>query len=193
MKTLETMNAEITALDTLLTKVSSGTVENNEAERIVSDVLSHCREVREGSGMLFYVLEDPHDMPADARVDFLYRPTYLAAAILISMEGSRPGLLSGPYAESFQGLLRACTGRNLRGHGYEAEAGLVDSLGILLRAPLKAFLAQHSSAHPEFAACVATAIEELRAICGGTRQPAWGKDEALVRRAKALFSQWENS
>ncbi len=193
MKTLETLTAEITALDNLLTKVSSGTVENNEAERIVSDVLSHCREVCEDIDMFFYVVEDPHDMPADARVDFLYRPTYLAAAILISMEVSRPGLLSDPYAESFQGLLRACTGRNLMGHGYEAENGLVDSLGILLRSPLKAFLAQHSADHPEFAECVANAIEKLRAICGGTRQPAWGKDEDLVRRAKALFSQWENS
>ena len=57
MKSIQTMTTEISALDNLLTKVSSGVAENNEAERIVSDILSHCREVRKDSGMFFYVVD----------------------------------------------------------------------------------------------------------------------------------------
>lgn len=193
MKTVETMTAEIFALDSLLTKISSGTAENNEAERIVSDILSHCREVRKDSGMFFYVVEDPHDMPADARVDFLYRPTYLAAAILICIAVQMPVCVTGDKAARFAGVLLACTGRDFRGHGYEAEEGLVDSLDIFLRAPLKRFLELHSAEHSLFARTMHQALEDLRGICGGTIQPVFGKDDDLVRRAKDLFARWENS
>ena len=193
MKTIETMTAAIFALDSLLTKISSGIAENNEAERIVSDILSHCREVCKDSGMFFYVVEDPHDMPADDRVAFLYRPTYLAAAILICIAVQMPVCMTGDKALGFAGVLLACTGRNFRGHGYESEEGLVDSLDIFLRAPLKRFLELHSAEHSLFARTMHQAIEDLRGICGGTIQPAFGQDNDLVCRAKDLFAKWENS
>ena len=185
------MTAAVSALDALLSRFTSPALADKEAEAIVADVLSRCREIPKDSGQFFYAVGDPEPMPSDARVDFLYRPTYLAAALLIVAEETRPALLAGPRAEILGGVLRACAGRNFHGHGYEAEFGLADAFAILLRAPLKAFLAGHAPEHPEFAQCVAKAVEELRGLAGGTLRPAWGKSNELVRRAKALLAKWE--
>ena len=192
MKTIEEMTREITHLEETLVKVSSTDISPDELTHIAAAVQSNCREVRPGSGMLFYVLDDPSEMPADARVDFLYHPTYLAAAILICIAVRAPDVLEKGTA-SFAGVLRACSGRNFHGHGYESEKGLVDALETLLNAPVSAFLEKHADVCPEFSAAFSAAIEELRGVCGGTVQPTWGKDENLVRRAKQLWSLWENS
>lgn len=192
MKTLDEMSLEITLLEESLVKVSSTETSTDEVARIAAVVQSNCREVRLGSGMLFYVLDDPGDMPADARVDFLYRPTYFAAAILVCIAVRAPDALEKDTA-AFASVLRACTGRGFHGHGYESEQGLVDALDILLKAPIKVFLETHADVCPEFSIAFSAAIEELRGICGGTIQPTWGADEKLVRRAKELFSRWENS
>lgn len=111
--------------------------------------VSLCQEIRPGSGMRFFIPpdQDIKHMPSDARVEFIYMPTYTLAAYLINCKMWLGDLFTKDeeLEEGFKGILRACTGRNMTGHGYEELDGLVDALEIFLEAPLKAFLDKYGT------------------------------------------------
>ena len=159
--------------------------------------VSLCKEINPGSGMLFFIPPDKDikHMPSDARVEFIYMPTYTLAAYLIHCKM----ILKEQFTQDqeleagFKGILLASTGRNMTGHGYEEFDGLVDALEIFLEAPLKPFLTEYAKQYPEFAKCVQKAIKTLYGIAGGSVHPAWGKSLKLGRDAKQLVSNWENS
>lgn len=155
-----------------------------------------CQEINPGSGMRFFIPPDKDikHMPSDARVEFIYMPTYTLAAYLILCKLHLKDLFTKDeeLEQAFKGILLACTGRNMTGHGYEELEGLVDALEIFLEAPIKAFLTQHGSEYPEFAKCVQNAIKTLHGIAGGTVHSPWGKSEELVKKAKDLIAIWEN-
>src|SRR5690625_6845435 len=64
--------------------------------------------------------EDP-GMPADARVDFAYFPTYIAVAWLILARQRHPDILQQERRldRAIKRGLRFATGRRLMGHGYD--------------------------------------------------------------------------
>lgn len=158
--------------------------------------VSLCQEINPGSGMRFFIPpdQDIKHMPSDARVEFIYMPTYTLAAYLINCKMWTGDLFTKDeeLEQGFIQILLACTGRNMTGHGYEELEGLVDALEIFLEAPIKAFLAKYGSEYPEFAKCVQNAIQTLYAIAGGEAHSPWGKSEELVKAAKQLVATWEN-
>lgn len=159
--------------------------------------VSLCQEIRPGSGMRFFIPPDNDikHMPSDARVEFIYMPTYTLAAYLIHCKMILKDLFTNneELEEGFKGILLASTGRNMTGHGYEELGGLVDALEIFLEAPLKAFLTEHGKEYREFTKCVKRAIETLYPIASGEAHSPWGKPEELIKRAKALIGIWENA
>ena len=158
--------------------------------------VSFCQEINPGSGMRFFIPpnEDIKHMPSDARVEFIYLPTYTLAAYLIHCKMILKDLFTNnnELEEGFKQILLACTARNMTGHGYEELDGLVDALEIFLTAPIKAFLAKHGKQYPEFAKCLKNAIKTLHGIAGGSVHSPWGKSEELVKKAKDLIAIWEN-
>ena len=98
--------------------------------------VSLCQEINPGSGMLFFIPpdQDIKHMPSDARVEFIYMPTYTLAAYLILCKLHLKDLFTKDeeLEQGFKGILLACTGRNMTGHGYEELEGLVDALEIFL-------------------------------------------------------------
>lgn len=159
--------------------------------------VSLCQEIRPGSGMRFFIPPDNDikHMPSDARVEFIYMPTYTLAAYLIHCKMILKDLFTKDeeLEEGFKGILLASTGRNMTGHGYEELDGLVDALEIFLEAPLKAFLDKYGSQYPEFTKCVQKAIKTLYPIASGEAHSPWGKSEELAKRAKDLIGIWENA
>ena len=155
-----------------------------------------CQEINPGSGMRFFIPpnEDIKHMPSDARVEFIYLPTYTLAAYLIHCKMILKDLFTNnnELEEGFKQILLACTARNMTGHGYEELDGLVNALEIFLEVPLKAFLSQHGSEYPEFTKCVKNAIQGLYAVAEGSVHSPWGKSEELVKAAKQLVAIWEN-
>ena len=155
-----------------------------------------CQEINPGSGMRFFIPpnEDIKRMPSDARVEFIYLPTYTLAAYLIHCKMILKDLFTNDaeLEQGFKQILLASTARNMTGHGYEELDGLVDALEIFLTAPIKAFLAEHGSEYPEFAKCLQNAIQTLHGIAGGSVHSPWGKSEELVKKAKDLIAIWEN-
>ena len=158
--------------------------------------VSLCKEINPGSGMLFFIPpdEDIKHMPSDARVEFIYMPTYTLAAYLIHCKMTLKEQFTQDHEleQGFKGILLACTARDMTGHGYEELDGLVDALEIFLTAPIKAFLAEHGSEYPEFTKCLKNAIKTLHGIAGGSIHSPWGKSEELVKKDKDLIAIWEN-
>ena len=159
--------------------------------------VSLCQEIRPGFGMRFFIPPD-HDikhMPSDARVEFIYMPTYTLAAYLINCKMWTGDLFTKDeeLETGFKAILLACTGRGMTGHGYDELDGLVDALEIFLEAPLKAFLDKYGSQYPEFTKCVKSAIQTLYPIASGEAHSPWGKSEELVKRAKDLIGKLENA
>jgi len=72
-------------------------------------------------------------MPSDARVEFVYFPTYIAIAWLCLIRQDYPDIaarLGGFHRALSQGL-RFASYRKLKGHGYEANAQCLDAVEIL--------------------------------------------------------------
>jgi len=159
--------------------------------------VSLCQEINPGSGMLFFIPpnQDIKHMPSDARVEFIYMPTYTLAAYLIHCKMVLKELFTNDeeLETGFKGILLASTGRNMTGHGYEELDGLVDALEIFLTAPLKAFLAEHGKEYPEFTECAKSAVKTLRGIAEGKLHSAWGESEELAKKAQELIGIWENA
>jgi len=159
--------------------------------------VSLCKEINPGSGMLFFIPpdQDIKHMPSDARVEFIYMPTYTLAAYLIhcKMTLKEQFTQDEELETGFKGILLASTGRNMTGHGYEEFDGLVDALEIFLEAPLKAFLTEHGKEYPEFTKCVQKAIKTLYGIAEGKLHSPWGPNEKLAQKAKELIAVWEKA
>lgn len=80
--------------------------------------------------MLFLGLDDPDKMPSDARVEYFYKPTYIATAFMIKAVLLYPSLLNeknfldsdldftvDTVKNTLAGCMLACTGRGFDGAG----------------------------------------------------------------------------
>jgi len=76
---------------------------------------------------------DPTRMPSDARVDFMYEPTYIIVSILTYIKVHYPDIATklDNLDDTLKKGMHFSTLRNLRGHGYEAEEGLRDAIYYL--------------------------------------------------------------
>ena len=64
-------------------------------------------------------------MPSDARVDFIYEPTYIAISILTCIKVYYPQIAEAidGFDEALKDAMKFSLGRNLTGHGYESVDG----------------------------------------------------------------------
>lgn len=155
-------------------------------------VLSLCRNAKplnENSEMCFWGLADPETMPSDARVDFFYRPTYMAAAFIMKAIVLFPELLSGDMAwefedecqtavrEVFPKTLLGCTGRAFMGSGYGDIDGLLDTMAIFSQAGTDEFVKKHPDFCPVFTQQYNDAMQFIRSkVNEGEWRGTWGED-----------------
>ncbi|MGI6150157.1 MAG: gamma-glutamylcyclotransferase family protein [Limnochordia bacterium] len=126
-----------------------------------------------------FLLTDSWNMPADARVDYGYVPTYLGAAILMrAYLAPEPQLPREQIADALVRALRLSCKRRLAGHGYEAEEGTLFALRVFKLGGLRDFLEKDPAICPEFQAVVWSLIDEREAQLKseGTIQGAWQED-----------------
>ncbi|UKJ75402.1 hypothetical protein [Azospirillum brasilense] len=96
-------------------------------------------------------------MPADARVDFVFTPTYIVVAILTSALQRFPRLASDihGYEDALRRGMEFAMLRGLQGHGVEAVEGAADARRILRLGGVDRFLRRH----PDFCPALAEALE----------------------------------
>ncbi len=138
-----------------------------------------------------WALPEDVNIPSDARVDFIYMPTYIALAWLTLIKADYPHI-----SESIDGFDRAlsigfnaATGRKLRGHGYEGDKEMVQAIEILSLGKVFSFIAKHRHISLRFYRVVAEARERLERLLAERDKRSWGYVPSHdLRRALALLS-----
>ena len=105
-----------------------------------------------GNGKLaMWPLDDPNKMPGDARVDFVYIPTYIISGILMYSWMNYSSVRNFPdLGRLLPKALDGCMGRNFRGHGYEAEEGFMETMKIFDECKVWKFVKEYPDINPEF-------------------------------------------
>ena len=127
------------------------------------------------------VVPDDDGMPSDARVEFIFTPTYIATATLTRCLCDFPltAMAIPGYLEALHTGMVFCAARDLQGHGYDAIDGAIDSLGILSRGKVPWLLSRQPEFCPELKAAIDEAATYMaRSLAKGTATGAWGEDYA---------------
>lgn len=136
---LDAMVAQMRALENLRDNASPG--EDNWSESVRA-ILNFQRE--DGS---FSFVSD-YDIPSDARVLYLYRPSYACCQILIRTIGHRQGSKEIDSALA-RGLAFCCT-RDLFGHGYSGLSQQIEDVLNFIGCGALALADAHPELSPEF-------------------------------------------
>jgi len=87
-------------------------------------------------------------MKGEERADFVYRPTYIAISVLTLIAKKYPDIPDS--VENFWEVLKNgydfASGRNFKGHGYEAESGLRETMKIFKKGGVIDFI----KSNPDF-------------------------------------------
>lgn len=107
-------------------------------------------------------------MPTEARVDFIYMPTYICSAILMKAYMTDSSAFTLREKSALSNGLKASCARNLRGHGYDALKGQIEALNIFIKAGLNEFIDLHSDLSPEFSEMIEKIISRFHDMesCG---------------------------
>jgi len=100
-------------------------------------------------------------MDSDARVEFVFFPTYLAVAILTRALREHPELkerIPG-YEKALKEGLGFSARRGLMGHGYDANTEMREAVGILEMGQVGGYLEEEPGACPELRKVLAEARE----------------------------------
>lgn len=120
----------------------------------------YAEPLKKNTNMRFLGLATPESMPSDARVDYFYRPTYLATAFMMKAVLLYPSLMdkatfldsdldftADTVKETLAACMLGCTGRGFDGAGVLL---LKDCLSIFENAGVAEFLGEHPEICPEF-------------------------------------------
>ena len=180
------MRAVVDSMMELLEALDEGLVPDN-ADYTIDDLAAYVDslvcgqrgslgQVKPGS---WGVAPDDDGMGSDARVDFVFRPTYIAVATLSRVLCDFPLIalgITGYHAALLNGMT-FCSYRGLQGHGYDADDGAIDALRVLSLGKVPWLLGRHPSACPELKAAIDGVADDMaRRLLAGTTVGAWGKD-----------------
>ena len=120
----------------------------------------HAEPLKKNPAMRFFDLAAPESMPSDARVDYIYRPTYIATAFMMKAVLLYPGLMNeatflgselkftvDTVKETLSACMLACTGRDFDGAGV---LKLKDCVKLFTDAGADEFLKKYPDLCPQF-------------------------------------------
>lgn len=164
-------------LENDLRKLADGKISEDTAKTYLADMIKALNVVQNEKceDMLFLMFAEPASMPADARVDFVYRPTYIGATIMMTAMNRFPSLCKDEMLYGcLRKMLNAAMGRNFMGAGWESYAGLMDTLQIFATGDTFEFIANHREINEQFADLLDTSIQILETeICSGNLKNVW--------------------
>ena len=113
-----------------LERLCKGDFDSKEINDYVAGLVKEATPLKHRSDMLFWKLDEPGNMPADARVDFVFTPTYIASAFIMKAALLTPELMNDDKIKStLAAALLGSTARGFAGHGYENNIGRVNIPG----------------------------------------------------------------
>ena len=109
---------------------------NSQEEEMKSFLLRAVKDaaVNEEKEMAFWVYANAASMPADARCEYVYQPTYLMTLGMISIINKYPEFMKfAGVEETLRYAMNACAGRGLQGSGNEAYEGLCNNVLLFMK------------------------------------------------------------
>ena len=134
---------------------------------------------------------DTVSIDSDIRIHYFYEPTYYATAAIMKAD------LCEYYAQDseekvalYRGLVIAA-GRGLNGHGYDATASLLETLGIYKRAGVYEWMKRNKGKCDTFEKMLINIVNHFRSsIKQGTTFSDWNKD--FRSEFKIEIEEYEN-
>ena len=173
----------ITKLEDDLNTLCNENIDISDICEYVYRLASYARPLKSNPKMYFLGLDEPENMPSDARVGFFYRPTYLGAAIIIRSVLLHPELLdatdkySAAVKKTLPGILFACTGRGFSGHGYDGLKGLIETLSVFTKAGTAQFVERYPDICNEFSDLYISSMNMIEErVNSNTVKNGWGDD-----------------
>ena len=141
----------------------TGQATRQETKEYVEKLIHDGEPLDQQPDWIVWKLDEPENMPSDARVDFLYMPTYIAAAFMTKAVLLYPEFLEEipNMRKILQGALLACTGREFAGHGIEAIDDRLNAIKLFLNADMHTFLKQYPNICPDFAKLFNTTMRDI--------------------------------
>ena len=134
-----------------LADVKLGICSEEELTEFCRRAIMDAQTVEKFEGALFWGFDEPKKMPSDARCLYLYQPTYLMTLTLVNIVLQYPSLMQmHGLRETLEGGLKACTGRNLKGHGFEGTEELHRNLRLFLKGNIIGFLEKYRDIGDDF-------------------------------------------
>lgn len=160
-------NVNITEFDNIIGKMQydlhlleTTTIDEWSAYCYIYGISRHAKKPEKNPEMKFLGLAEPHEMPSDARVDYFYKPTYIATAFIIKAILLYPSLLNeSTFLDSdleftvdtvkatLSSLMLGCTGRDFDGAGVYKTAECVN---LFAEAGASEFVKKYPDMCPEF-------------------------------------------
>ena len=156
---VEEFNNIVNGLKKDLAAMESGSVTKEETIQYLRELLPQARFLDHTPDMCFFGLDEPQHMPSDARVEYFYKPTYLAAAMLMHACVTYPGILEELLTDAMPpeelqkvvcGIFLGCTDRNLEGHGFDGLKGKLEALELFLEAGFNQYNMSYCHICPRF-------------------------------------------
>lgn len=124
----------------------------DEAAEYVTDLIEKAKILPNNPKLAFWCFDDPQNMPADCRVDFVYTPTYYLTANLLTLAVQYPILLEQieAFPTTLQRAMEASAGREFKGAGYDSFRGVLNTMRIFSQAPISVFVKNHPDFCPIF-------------------------------------------
>lgn len=139
----------------------------------------------DGSFKLF----DSYEIPSDARVEFCWMPTYVCTAILMKAYMTDPSSFTSKEESTLLEGLKMSSKKNLRGHGFKAFKGQIESLELFMKAGLREFLDVHRDFCPEFSEMISKIITKSKDIETNEEFEPWGESyESQIKSVNEYFS-----
>lgn len=125
----------------------------------LATVLRSAGKLQKETGCI-QLFEDP-EMPADARVGIIRKPSYATAAIGIFAKQNCPEIFDAEMDCFFQKLLEGAFRDGIIGHGIDHKETVRRTLLMLCKAGLREFLDAHGAEYPVFATAIERHMEHF--------------------------------
>lgn len=170
-----------------LSRLCKGEFDTEGINDYVEGLVKEATPLKHRSDMLFWKLDEPENMPSDARVDFVFTPTYIASAFIMKAALLSPEIMNNDKVKTtLAAALQGCTARGFAGHGYENNIGRVRALKIFSSAGTRQFIGKYPDLCPDFTRLYKKTVKYIKTwVKENNAVDAWGSD--LSNEAKEVL------
>lgn len=160
-------------------EMTGGNVLQKEAVEYVTNALSLARACHHDPKYWFWMYDEPEKMPSDARVEYVYEPTYMMTGIVIYALTKYEAVKNIPgIFEILEKVLNGSMGRQFCGSGYDRTEGFLKAMKIFAVANVRGFIQEYAEMYPEFTEFFERMEKYLREeIVTGKVKAAWSGED----------------